>query len=64
MKKKIIEGEDHHFSKNDDDFYNLPFEYLLLTQYTDTGIIHLEVISWNICPLKIILKNGILVKEE
>ena len=29
IKLVIIEGEDHHFSKNDSDFYNLPFEYLI-----------------------------------
>ena len=29
VKLEIVEGQDHHFSKNDDDFYNLPFEFLL-----------------------------------
>ena len=29
VKLKVVEGQDHHFSKNDSDFYNLPFEELL-----------------------------------
>ena len=29
VKLEIIEGQDHHFSKNDDDFYNLPFKFLI-----------------------------------
>ena len=29
VKLRIVEGEDHHFSKNDSDFYELPFDYLL-----------------------------------